>query len=139
MPVPRNTGRAETALRGLNEFLVIDTAPAGATSLIGTLLKDAGALTVAGTYDCYVNAPGIASLDIYLAPSALAGTVTPSAFVTYADKVTSKTAVAGFSAFVGTTQQTGTATLKGELQVIVRIVVAAASAVTMTRAEVNGK
>lgn len=138
MPVPRNTSRAETVTRGIHEYLVIDSVPAAASSaLIGTFLKDAS-LTVDGTYDCYVDVPGVASLDIYLKPAATSGTVTPSAFITYADKATLKTAVTGFSAFAGAiTQQTGTAALKGEQRVIVRIVLATGT-LTFTRAEVNG-
>lgn len=137
MPVPRNTSRTETVIRGINEFLIIDATPAGAESLKG--LPIAGqTLNVQGNYDCYVDVPGVSSLDVYLTPSAVANTVTPSAFITYADKATSKTPISGFSAFSGTTAQSGTGTLKGEQRVIVRIAVGASGSVILTRAEVNG-
>jgi hypothetical protein len=138
MPLPRNTGRDQTVVRGLQEFLVIDSAPAGA-GVVGQLLKDVGNLTVAGTYQCYVDVPGLANVYAELKPSAVSGTFAPSFFSTYADGVTARTTAAGAANFAAATAQSLTITLAGERRCIVQFTIPGGGSINFsTRAEATG-
>lgn len=125
---------------GIQEFLVIDSAPLTDKSKEGQFAKDAGALAVAGNYDMVVDVAGLTNVDVILNTSAVTGTVAPSVFATYADGSTSKVAGTGGANFIATTRQTiSVANLKGERKLIVRIPIDATESVTLSQAEVNGK
>lgn len=139
MPVPRNSGRDQTIVRGFQEYLVIDSAPVGAKTLEGTLLKDAGSLAIAGTYLCYVDVPGLATVYAEVKPSAVSGSVTPSFYSTYHDGTTARTTASGAAAFVAGTAQSLSIALAGEKRCIFSFTVPGAGSINFaTRAEALG-
>lgn len=139
MPIPRNSGRDQTVVRGAQEFLVIDVAPVGATGLVGQLLKDVGALAVAGLYQCYVDVPGLANVYAELKPSAVTGVFAPSFYSTYADGVTARTTAAGAANFAAGTGQSLTIALAGERRCIVQFTIPGGGSINfVTRAEATG-
>ncbi len=128
--------------------LVITAVPAGASSgLIGKTLVEAGALTVAGAYECLVPITGLRTeLQVHLTATIAAGTAssalntlfhvtnatTPSTWI-------NKTAGTGAGSLTTTTRQSSSiATLRGEQLARVTITLASSPNVTFTMAEYNG-
>lgn len=139
MPVPRNTTRDQTVVRGLQEYLVIDSAPVGAKNLEGTLLKDAGSLAVAGLYRCYVDVPGLATVYAELKPSAVTGTFAPSFYSTFTDQSTARTTATGAANFAAATAQSLSIALAGERRCIVEFTIPGGGSINFaTRAEAVG-
>lgn len=139
MPVPRSQSRNQTVVQGFQDYLVIDSAPVGAKSLEGTLLKDAGSLTVAGLYKCYLDVQGLANLYVTLKPSAVTGTFAPALVSTYADQATTRTTAAGPANFIANTLQTLTVALAGEKRCILSFTIPGGGAINFsTNAEANG-
>lgn len=139
MPIPRNSSRNQTVVHGFQEYLVIDSAPVGAKSLEGTLLKDAGSLAVAGLYKCYIETEGLANLYVTLKPSAVTGTFAPALVSTYADQSTTRTTASGPANFAAATLQTLTVALAGEKRCIVSFTIPGAGSINFSsQAEANG-
>lgn len=139
MPIPRNSSRNQTVAHGFQEYLVIDSAPAGAKSVEGMLLKDAGVLNVAGTYKCYVETEGLANLYVTLKPSAVTGTFAPAVVSTYADQATTRTTAAGAANFIAATIQNLTVALAGEKRCIVSFTIPGGGSINFSsQAEANG-
>lgn len=139
MPIPRTTSRDQTVARGIQEYLVLDVVPVGAEAVKGLLLKDAGLLSVAGVYQCYIDPEGLANLFAELKPSAVTGAFAPSFFSTYVDKATARTTAAGAVNFVANTAQSLTVALVGEKRCIVQFTIPGGGNINFsTRAEATG-
>jgi len=104
------------ALLGIHDQLIISKVPAGAQgSLVGTPLVQAGALAIAGVYECEFRCDGLSKLDIRLKATFASGGCTSSGGTTYADRTTSLVAFTGVGALATTVEQPLTiAAMKGE-------------------------
>lgn len=117
--------------RGVQHALIITGAPAGATSLIGKPLLEAGQLTVAGVYECAIVTAGLGAADVHLMPSQFAGTAfAPSVALAYANGRKLKTAVAGVNFVAATIQKVSLPTILGEHHAIVSFTLPAATTIT---------
>lgn len=133
---------------GMQDRLVLIAVPATANqSLIGKPLNEAGALTVAGTYDCLIPLAGMVStVQVHLTATIAAGTASSACSTTYympngtdPSQWTNKTAFSGTGSLTSTTRQTSTlTTLAGEQYAWLRITLASTPNVTFTQAEYNG-
>lgn len=127
---------------GAQDLLRLSEVPAGVSSALKEVpLISAGALDVAGDYYCDVDIAGFADAEIIVRASSVTGTVTPSAFSTYADGVTSKAAAtdSGAGDLAAGVRRTFTlADLKGERLARFKFVVGGGESVTFDQAEVNG-
>jgi hypothetical protein len=123
------------AVFGLQDNFIISGIPAGANeSLLGHPLIGQ-ALTVAGVYTCRARTDGIQNVEVHIKASAFTGTVTPAFISTFLDGTAKQTAT--LSAISGTAQN-ASLTLVGEKKCVFTLTLAAASSVTMSRAEING-
>lgn len=59
-------------------FLTISSAPAAAGALLGKRLIDAGAIDIAGDYECRFASDGMNIVEVEIMPSAVSGTVAPT-------------------------------------------------------------
>ena len=140
-------GRFKQAALGGQGPIVIAAVPSGGNeALVGTLLVDAGSLTVLGTYRCLIPLSGlVSSVAVYLQATFASGTVTSGLDSLYwvrsvsdPSTWTKKTAGAGDGAMATTVLQTATLTPAGEQYAILDITLATAAACTFTRAEYCG-
>ena len=148
-PVPLSeVKKYEQSAWGTQDRIVIVGVPAAAAqSLIGQALSSAGALTVAGAYECLIPLSGIATiLEVHLTATITAGTAS-SALNTlfYVDNAaapstwTNKTAGTGTGSLVTATRQTSQiTTLRGEQFARLTITLASSPNVTFTQAQYNG-
>ena len=125
---------------GKQEFLYITDVPSGASAgLKGQRLIDAGALTVAGDYNCDANIEGLREAYTQLKATFAVSTVTSDVYSTYLDGTTSYQGATGDGALTTTVLQTATLTgLKGERKLRVKITLGATPNATFTQGEVNG-
>ena len=94
------------ALLGIHDQLIITKVPAGAQgSLVGTPLVQAGALAIAGVYECEFRCDGLSKLDIRLKATFASGGFTSSGGVMYADRATVLTGFTGVGAPLTTVEQ----------------------------------
>lgn len=137
-----NGESVEQAARGIQELLTVNSASVPLTSAQQSLpLVSAGSFATAGDYYADISVRGLTDLEVHVRASAVAGTVTPSAYATYADGTTSKTAAtdSGSGALVAAARRTFTINnLRGVSVVRFKFVVAGASSVTFDQAEANG-
>lgn len=124
---------------GTHDWLRITKVPAAASgALVGTRLIDAGALAVAGAYECELRVDGLKSLDIRLKATFASGSSTTSGGSSYADRVTALQAWTGAGAMTTAVEQALTITaLKGEKYAKV-IITTVGVLVNFTVAEVLG-
>lgn len=124
---------------GTHDWLRITKVPVGASgALVGTRLIDAGALAVAGVYECEIRVDGLKSLDIRLKATFASGSSTTSGGSSYADRTTVLQAFTGVGAMSTTVEQALTiAALKGEKYAKV-IITTVGVLVNFTVAEVLG-
>lgn len=105
-------------------------------SLNATTLLEGVALAASTTYFYRIPTAGSAELDIILKPSSVSGTITVTAYATLADGITQKGTAVTLTVPSGTTQAVDTiSTLAGERYWMLKIVVAAASGLTLSQAE----
>ena len=142
--------RHKQATYGAQDRIVITAVPNGASAgLIGQTLVNAGALTVAGAYECLVPISGFRqAFEVILTATWSGGTVTSALntlyFVSNAalpSTWTNKTAGTGAGAMTSTTRQTASlaaANLRGEQYARVTLTLAGTTSVTFTQAEYNG-
>jgi hypothetical protein len=133
---------------GAQDQLVLTAVPAAASpALVGKTLVGAGALTVAGVYECLVPLTALkTALEIHLTATIAAGTASSAAhslyYVTNAALPSSwvnKVAATGTGSLTSTTRQSSTiSTLRGEQYARVAITLATSPSVTFTQAEYNG-
>lgn len=143
-----NVNKFEQSAWGAQDQIVLTAVPASAAqSLIGKNLTTAGALTVAGTYECLVPLTGLTSiLEVHLTATITAGTVASALntlyYVTNAaapSTWTNKTAGTGTGSLSTTVRQTSTiTTLRGEQYARLTLTLASSPNVTFTQAEYNG-
>lgn len=134
--------RLNQSATGEQALLRLDAASVSVslTTQVGKCLVEIGAIGTAGTYFCDVDVTGTTDVEIHVRASAIAGTVTPSAYVTYIDGTTSKVALtdSGAGALAAATRRTFTgSSLKGARNVRFQFIVAAASSVTFDQGEFN--
>lgn len=123
------------AVFGLQDNFIITGIPAGADeTLMGEPLIGK-ALTVAGVYTCRARTDGIQNIEVHIKASAFTGTVTPAFISTFLDGTAKQTATL---ANISGTAQNVSMTLVGEKVCVFTLTLAAASSVTMARAEING-
>lgn len=129
----------QRGLLGLHDWLRITKIPAGApAALVGTRLIDAGALPVAGVYECEFRCDGLSKLEVRLIAAFASGSSTTSGGSLFADRTTSLTAWTGAAAMTTTVEQTLTiAALKGEKWAKV-IITTVGVLVNFSKAEVFG-
>lgn len=137
----------QEALRGAlgtHDWLRITKVPAGTPvhadgfPWIGRRLIDAGALPVAGAYECEFRVDGLKSLDVRLVAVFASGSSTTSGGSSYADRATALQAWTGAAAMSTTVEQALTiAALKGERYAKV-IITTVGVLVNFSRAEVFG-
>jgi hypothetical protein len=129
----------QRGLLGLHDWLRITKVPAGAPrELIGARLIDAGALPVAGAYECEFRCDGLSKLEARLIATYASGSSTTSGGSTFADRTTALTAWTGVGAMTSTVEQTLTiAALKGEKWAKV-IITTVGVLVNFSKAEVFG-
>lgn len=133
---------------GTQDRIVITAVPSTAAGgLVGKTLVEAGALTVAGTYECLVPLTGLTSLlEVHLTATITAGTVTSSLNTLYyvsnatsPSTWTNKTAGTGTGSLSTTVRQTSTlSTLRGEQFARLTLTLASSPNVTFTQGEFNG-
>lgn len=111
-------------------YLVIDATPSGAESVIGQRLVDAGALSTAGTYTCYIDTYDWSAIEAVLMPSAVTGTVTPYLDRLYNNRVMIRDTVSGVGFGAGVRQVLSSTTIVGSQRFQVRIVVAGGASIT---------
>jgi hypothetical protein len=101
---------------GLHDWLRITKVPTGASgALVGTRLIDAGALAVAGAYECEFRMDGLKSIDIRLKATFASGSSTTSGGSLYADRTATLQAWTGVGAMTTNVEQPLTlAATKGE-------------------------
>lgn len=105
---------------GIHDWLRITAVPAGAkmadgTTMIGRRLIDAGALPVAGNYECEFRVDGLQKLDVRLKATFGAGSSTTTGGSEYADRVNFVQNWTGIGAMTtGVEQALTIAALKGE-------------------------
>lgn len=131
--------KIQQAAIGLQELLRFDAVPNGST-ILGKLGLEVGEIDLEGTYDAHLDVAGCADAEVHIRASAVTGTVTPSAFITYADGVTSKAALTddGAGGLVADERRTfSIADLKGVRRVVVRLVIDTGGAVTLDQFEAN--
>lgn len=105
-------------------------------SLNTTTLLEGVEQAASGTYYYRVPTAGSAQLDVVLKPSAVSGTITITAYATLSDGITQKGSAINITTPSGTTQVVDTIdVLAGERYWMLKIIVAAASAVTFSQAE----
>lgn len=146
--VPGRDAKFAQAAFGAQGPLIIATVPSGAAAgLIGTLLVDAGALTVAGVYNCLVPLAGcVSTCEVHLTATIAAGTASSAVDTLYwvrdpqnSTNWATKTSATGDGSLTTTELQTSTiSTLAGEQYALVAITLATSPNVTFTRAEFNG-
>lgn len=147
--VPLNDNqKLQQAAFGTQNLLVLVAVPATAPgSLVGKALVDAGALTVAGTYDCLIPLSGIVNkIECHLTATIAAGTASSALNTTYfisnaavPSMWTAKTAGTGAGSLTTASLQTSSiSTLAGEQYAWLRITLASSPNVTFTVAEYNG-
>jgi hypothetical protein len=106
--------------------------------LVGSSLIAAGALAIAGVYECEFRCDGLSKLDIRLKATFASGSSTTSGGVMYADRTTVLTAFTGVGAMVTATEQPLTiAALTGARYAKV-IITTVGAVVQFTTAEVIG-
>ena len=134
------TARAQL---GIHDWLILSKVPAGAkmadgTTMIGRRLIDAGALPVAGVYECEFRIDGCAKLDVRLNATFASGSSTTSGGTLYRDRTTVLQAWTGVGAQSTTVEQALTiAATKGERYAKV-IITTVGVLVNFTVAEVLG-
>lgn len=138
----------EQSAWGTQDRLVLVSVPAAAPqSLVGKALSSAGALTVAGAYECLIPLSGIASiLEVHLTATIAAGTASSALHTLfYVDNAaapstwTNKTAGSGTGSLTTTVRQTSNITvLRGEQFARLTITLASSPNVTFTQAQYNG-
>lgn len=114
-------------------YLKITAAPDGAIGLIGKTLIEAGALTVAGAYECAIATDGVNVIEVELMPSAVTGSFAPSIkAMRYHQFASARTAMvsAGANFTAATTQVLTLTDLRGKKIVKVTFTIAAAGVVT---------
>jgi hypothetical protein len=119
--------------------LVITSAPDAARGLVGQSLKQAGAISVVGTYQCEIITEGWALVSAHVKVSAVTGTVRPTLITKWlSDNSTRDTT--GSTDFIANTQQDLTLTdLNGQRRAYLSFDVGAAESVTFSRGEFNGQ
>lgn len=131
--------KVQQAATGMQELLRLDQVSIS-TDDLGKTLLELGAISGNGDYYCDVDVSGLSAVEIHVRATATA-TTTPSAYTTYADGVTSKTALTDSGAGVlvnGVARTFSISTLKGEKLVRFKFVIAGGGNVTFDRAEYNG-
>lgn len=136
----------QAALGGQGPIVIAAVPSGGNEALVGTLLVDAGQLTVLGVYRCLIPLSGLASgVSVYLQATFASGTVTSDLDSLYwvrspsdPSTWTKKTAGSGDGALTTTVVQTATLTPAGEQYAVLDITLATAAACTFTRAEYCG-
>lgn len=133
---------------GAQDRIVIAAVPSGAAGdLVGKYLSDAGALTVAGAYECLIPLSGLTTiLEVHLTATIAAGTASTALntlfYVSNAANPsvwTNKTAGTGAGSLSTTVRQTSTiSTLRGEQFARLTITLASSPNVTFTQAQYNG-
>lgn len=111
-------------------MLIIASAPAAAVAKIGLPLLDAGALTDAGVYSCYIDTHGWSALEVVLMPSAVTGTFAPSLQRLYYSREAVRTTVAGSNFSAGAAQTLTTTTIIGTQQFRVDFTVPGGGSIT---------
>lgn len=136
----------QAALGGQGPIVIAAVPSGGNEALVGTLLVDAGQLTVLGVYRCLIPLSGLASgVSVYLQATFASGTVTSDLDSLYwvrspsdPSTWTKKTAGSGDGALTTTVLRTATLTPAGEQYAVLDITLATAAACTFTRAEYCG-
>lgn len=133
---------------GTQDLITLVTVPAAASGdLVGKTLTGAGALTVAGDYECLIPLSGLTSfVEVHLIATIAAGTVSSAMHTLYyvADAAnpagwTNKTAATGTGSLTSTVRQTSTLTsLRGEQFARLKLTLASSPNVTFTQGEFNG-
>lgn len=133
---------------GAQDRLVITAVPAAASAgLVGQNLANAGALTVAGTYELLIPLSGLTTvLEVHLTATISAGTVASSLNTLFCvtnaaspSTWTNKTAGTGTGSLVTGTRQTSQITsLRGEQFARLTLTLGGSPNVTFTLAEFNG-
>jgi hypothetical protein len=133
---------------GAQDRLVFTAVPAGASpALVGKPLVGAGALTVAGVYECLVPLTGmVTACEVHLTATIGAGTASTAAhslfYVADAGLPSSwvnKLAFASTGALTSTVRQTALlSTIRGEQYARVAITLGGSPNVTFTQGEYNG-
>lgn len=148
-PVPlTEVKKYEQSAWGAQDRIVLVSVPAAAAqSLVGKALSSAGALSVAGAYECLIPLSGIATiLEVHLTATIAGGTAS-SALNTlfYVDNAaapstwTNKTTGSGAGSLSTTVRQTSTiTTLRGEQYARLTITLGGSPNVTFTQAQYNG-
>lgn len=140
--------RFQNAAWGMQDLLVLVAVPAGASpGLVGTQLVHAGALTVAGTYDCLVPLTGVTIKgELHLTATITSGSASSAVHTLYfvSDMLdpsswVTKTAWSSAGALTTTVRQTvSLSTFAGEQFSLLRLTLASTPNVTFTQAEYNG-
>ena len=138
----------EQSAWGAQDRIVITAVPAAASqALVGQPLSGAGALTVAGTYECLIPLAGMATIcEVHLTATIAAGTASSALHTLfYVDNAaapstwTNKTAGSGTGALSSTVRQTSTlTTLRGEQLARLTLTLGGSPNVTFTQAQYNG-
>lgn len=146
--VPGREAKLDQSAFGGQGPLIIHSVPSGASgALVGALLTDAGALTVAGAYTCLIPIAGcVDTVEVHLKATISAGTASSATDTLYwvqnpsdASTWTVKTSATGDGSLTTTVLQSATITgLKGEQYAQCVITLASSPNVTFTQAEWNG-
>lgn len=124
---------------GQQDYLIVTRAASDAAA-VGQRLE--GRTLVPGTYECDVDITGLAALRVFLTGTGISGTNTPSGFTTMLDGATSLDALSdsGAGGMVNGTRRTLTLSATGGARLMtVRILVNAASGITIGEGQVCGK
>lgn len=121
-----------TAAIGAQAHLVFTKVPAG-SALLGVRLLDAGAIALAGAYECEFEIGGAADVEAHLKPSAVTGAFAPSLVIPYANRAEEKTTVAGANFAAGVLQSLATSSPKGAQYAQVRFTVPGGGSVTFAQ------
>lgn len=121
---------------GIQELLVLSSVPAGQEALLGKHLIGAGAINVAGAYECAIDTSGLSDIEVDITTASVSGSFAPSLISTFLDK-TADTTAAGAN-FASGSQNLALTGLKGVRRCVYKFTVPGGGAVTHTRAEVRG-
>lgn len=131
---------ADRAVRGVQDYLVINEVPAGAEALLGKLLNGS-TLTVAGAYVCYIDPAALEELDVHLKCTVTGTAPTTSGGATFLDQSTIRSELIGTGLMVTAVRQLLQMTaseLIGSKLIRVIITLPAASSAAFTQAEYEG-
>lgn len=101
------------AALGGQGFLVITKAPVDGQAYVGQRVIDAGAINVAGDYECEIECGGAVDVEFHVKPSAVTGSITPTARAMYANRFATKTSTAGAAFGAGVLQSLALSIAKG--------------------------